>query len=167
MVSNYTLWTPQGPTLRRGRSRLLLHPKMYVSVPHRLFHNLGGGKFEDVTDKSGFGKALGKGMGIAIADFNDDGWMDVFVANDTDRNFLFLNQKNGTFKEVGLLLGVAYDENGTTVSSMGADAKDYDNDGLLDVFYNNLMGQIWGLFRNRRKPLFRYVSPILEDLETE
>jgi hypothetical protein len=61
-------------------------------VPNRLYHNLGGGKFEDVTDKSGLGKALGRGMGIGIADFNNDGWMDVFIANDTERNFLFLNQ---------------------------------------------------------------------------
>ena len=72
------------------------------SVPQRLYHNLGGGKFEDVTEQSGFGAAAGKGMGIAIADFNDDGWMDVFIANDTEPNLLFVNQGNGTFKESGL-----------------------------------------------------------------
>ncbi len=101
-----------------------------------------------MTDAAGFGKELGKGMGIAIADFNGDGYMDVFVANDTVRNFLFINQKNGTFKESGFEWGVAYDESGNAGSSMGADAKDYDNDGLPDLFYNNLRGQIWGLFRN-------------------
>ena len=84
--------------------------------------------------------------------------MDAFVANDTVRNFLFLNQKNGTFKEVGFFWGVAYDESGTTVSAMGADAKDYDNDGFPDVFYNNLMGQIWGLFHNEAGAGMRYVS---------
>ena len=89
-------------------------------------------------------------MGIGIADFNDDGWTDVFIANDTERNFLFLNQGNGTFKEVGLQLGVAYNDARRAVSAMGADAKDFDNDGFVDVFYNNLMGQIWALFRNQR-----------------
>jgi hypothetical protein len=84
--------------------------------------------------------------------------MDVFVANDTVRNFLFINQKDGTFKESGFAWGVAYDEVGGTVSSMGADAKDYDNDGWPDVFYNNLMSQVWGLFRNLGGTGFGYVS---------
>jgi hypothetical protein len=92
---------------------------------------LDHGKFEDVTDRSGFGKALGKGMGIGIADFNDDGWTDVFIANDTEPNFLYLNQGNGTFKEVALLYGVAYNDSAAAVSSMGCDAKDYDNDGWM------------------------------------
>jgi hypothetical protein len=98
-------------------------------------------------------------MGIGIADFNDDGWTDVFIANDTEPNFLYLNQGNGTFKEVGLLYGVAYNDSGSTVSAMGCDAKDYDNDGWVDIFYNNLMGQIWALFRNQRGKTFQYVSP--------
>jgi hypothetical protein len=160
VVSNYTLWTPEGdhPCSVRG-VEAYCHPQTYPAVPHRLYHNLGGGKFEDVTEKSGFGKSLGKGMGIGIADFNNDGWMDVFIANDTERNFLFLNQGNGTFKEVGLEFGVAYNEEGATVSAMGADAKDYDNDGFVDIFYNNLMGQTWALFRNLRGRSFRYSSP--------
>ena len=136
-------------------------------MPQRLYHNLGDGKFEDVTDKSGFGKAPGKGMGIGIADFNNDGWMDVFIANDTERNFLFLNQGNGTFKEVGLEYGVAYNESGATVSAMGADAKDYDNDGFVDIFYNNLMGQTWGLFRNQRGQVFPVHFPGREDRPVE
>ena len=161
VVSNYTLWTPQEDrrcTVRGIES--YCHPQIYPPVPNRLYHNLGGGKFEDVTDKSGLGKALGRGMGIGIADFNNDGWMDVFIANDTERNFLFLNQGTGMFKEVGLEYGVAYNESGATVSAMGADAKDYDNDGFVDIFYNDLMGQSWALFQNRRGKLFRYVSPV-------
>ncbi|SPE34727.1 ASPIC/UnbV domain protein [Candidatus Sulfopaludibacter sp. SbA6] len=160
VLSNYTLWTPEEDrrcTVRDVES--YCHPQMYTAVPHRLYHNLGNGKFEDVTERSGIGKAPGKGMGIAIADFNNDGWMDVFIANDTERNFLFLNQGNGTFKEVGLEFGVAYNEAGATVSAMGADAKDYDNDGFVDIFYNNLMGQTWALFRNQRGRFFRYSSP--------
>jgi enediyne biosynthesis protein E4 len=160
VVSNYTLWTPEADKrCAMGNVDVYCHPKTYVRVPHRLYHNLGGGRFEDVTDKSGFGKALGKGMGIGIADFNDDGWTDVFIANDTEPNFLYLNQGNGTFKEVGLLYGVAYNDTGATVSAMGCDAKDYDNDGWVDIFYNNLMKQIWALFRNLRGKSFQYVSP--------
>jgi hypothetical protein len=160
VVTNYTYWTPQ--TDRRCSQDgvdFYCHPKTYQSVPQRLYHNLGHGRFEDVTEKSGFAKEPGKGMGIGIADFNDDGFMDVFIANDTERNFLFVNQGDGTFKEQGLQYGVAYNDNGTTVSAMGCDIKDYDNDGWVDVFYNNLMGQIWGLFRGVRGRSFLYVSP--------
>jgi len=166
VLSNYTLWTPEKDRrCLRGTVDVYCSPRTYVAVPHRLYHNLGNGKFQDVTEKSGFGRALGKGMGIGIADFNSDGWMDVFIANDTEPNFLYLNQGNGTFKEVGLLYGVAYNDDGATVSAMGCDAKDYDNDGWVDIFYNNLMGQIWGLFRNQRGKSFRYISPVTKILQ--
>jgi len=159
MVSNYTVWTPQIDKICAVNGQeYYCHPKVYPSVANRLYHNIGNGRFEDVTDSSGIGKELGKGMGIAIADFNGDGYMDVFVANDTVRNFLFVNRKNGTFKESGYEWGVAYDENGNAHSSMGADAKDYDNDGWPDLFYNNLKGQIWGLFRNSSGKYMNYVS---------
>ena len=159
MVSNYTVWTPQIDKICAVNGQeYYCHPKVYPSVANRLYHNIGNGRFEDVTESSGIGKELGKGMGIAIADFNGDGYMDVFVANDTVRNFLFVNRKNGTFKESGYEWGVAYDENGNAHSSMGADAKDYDNDGWPDLFYNNLKGQIWGLFRNSSGKYMNYVS---------
>ena len=159
IVSNYTVWTPQiDKVCAVNGQEYYCHPKVYPSVANRLYHNIGNGRFEDVTDSSGIGKELGKGMGIAIADFNGDGYMDVFVANDTVRNFLFVNRKNGTFKESGFEWGVAYDENGNAHSSMGADAKDYDNDGWPDLFYNNLKGQIWGLFRNSSGKYMNYVS---------
>jgi hypothetical protein len=160
VVSNYTLWTPQ--TDKRCSAagvEYYCDPRLfYQPVPHRLYHNLGHGKFEDVTEKSGFGAAPGKGMGISIADFNDDGWQDVFIANDTEANSLFINKGDGTFEDQGLQLGVAYDETAKAVSSMGSDAKDYNNDGKVDIFYNNLMGQIWALFQNSGD-FFRYVSP--------
>ncbi|HWB97094.1 MAG TPA: CRTAC1 family protein [Bryobacteraceae bacterium] len=161
VVSNYTLWTPQQDRrCRRGEQEVYCSPTTYASVPHRLYHNLGGGRFADVTDRSGLGKEPGKGMGIAIADFNQDGWMDVFIANDTERNFLYLNQHDGTFREAGLPWGVAYNDAAATVSAMGCDAKDYDNDGWPDIFYNDLMGQTWALFHNQRGRSFQYVSPI-------
>jgi len=159
IVTNYTVWTPQiDKVCAVNGQQYYCHPKVYPNVAHRLYRNLGNGRFQDVTDASGFGKELGKGMGVAIADFNADGYMDVFVANDTVRNFLFINQKDGTFKESGYEWGVAYDESGNAGSSMGADAKDYDNDGLPDLFYNNLKGQIWGLFRNIGGKYMNYVS---------
>ncbi|MBM3748389.1 MAG: CRTAC1 family protein [Acidobacteria bacterium] len=161
VLSNYTLWTPEKDRrcVRADGVEFYCHPKTYVAVPHRLYHNLGKGRFEDVTEKSGFAKSPGKGMGIGIADFNGDGWTDVFVANDTEPNFLYLNRGDGTFREMGLLLGVAYNDAGMTVSAMGCDVKDYDNDGWVDVFYNNLMRQSWALFRNLKGKMFRYVSP--------
>jgi hypothetical protein len=158
VVSNYTFWTPALDIhCFMGSKDYFCDPRRYPSVPHRLYHNLGHGKFADVTEKSGFGAAPGKGMGISIADFNDDGWLDVFIANDTEPNSLFLNKKNGTFEEVGLQMGIAYNDNAQTGSSMGSDAKDFDNDGKVDIFYNNLVGQIWALLRNRGD-LFQYYS---------
>jgi hypothetical protein len=160
VLSNYTLWSPakdQRCTVKDAEA--YCHPRTYPPVPPRLYKNLGGGRFEDVTEKSGFGRMAGKGMGIAIADFNGDGRMDVFIANDTERNFLFLNEGDGTFREAALEMGVAYNDRGATVSAMGADAKDYNIDGLVDLFYNDLMGQSWALFRNLRGRLFRDVAP--------
>lgn len=159
IVDNYTFWTPDLDfRCTMGSKEYYCDPRRYPSVPPRLYRNLGHGKFEDATDKSGLGASPGKGMGISIADFNNDGWPDVFIANDTEPNSLFINQKNGTFEEKGLELGVAYNDSAHTGSSMGSDAKDYDNDGNVDIFYNNLMGQIWQLLRNRGN-LFMYPYP--------
>jgi hypothetical protein len=150
LVTNYTIWSPETDK----RCQMDEHrdeycsPTAYKSVASHLYRNLGNGKFQDVTEASGIGKALGKGMGIAIADFNADGWLDVFVANDTEPNFMFINQGNGTFKEVGLEYGAAYNSRGESVSGMGCDAKDFDNDGWVDIVYNDLSGQVFGLLRN-------------------
>jgi hypothetical protein len=162
IVDNYTYWTPQ-TDLRctMDGAEFYCDPRRYKSVPPRLYHNLGHGKFEDVTEKSGLAKAPGKGMGISIADFNDDGWPDVFIANDTEPNSLFINKGDGTFEEKGLELGVGYDDNARTGSSMGSDAKDFDNDGRVDIFYNNLRNQVWQLMRNEGTLFtYRYTSKI-------
>jgi hypothetical protein len=172
IVSNYTVWTPAadkrcglGDAMAPAREGYeTLHresycsPKVYVSVAPRLYRNLGHGHFADVTESSGLGKALGKGMGIGLADFNDDGWMDMFIANDTEPNSLFINQGDGTFKEQGLLYGAAYSQNGSTVSSMGADTKDFDNDGWDDIIYNDLAGQLFTLLKNQGGKYFDDVS---------
>jgi hypothetical protein len=162
VVSQYTYWSPASDLRCRydDKNDYYCHPRTYKSVAHTLYHNEGGGHFKDVTQASGFGNASeGKGMGIAIADFNDDGLMDVFVANDTEANYLFVNQGQGRFVEQSWPWACAYNDQGATVSSMGADAKDFDNDGWVDLFYNNLQGQVWALFRNQSGRAFRYASP--------
>ena len=150
IVSNYTDWTPQtDKQCRKDATREeYCSPTVYKSVESRLYRNLGHGRFEDVTEASGIGKSLGKGMGISIADFTGNGLMDIFVANDTEPNFLFVNQGNGTFKESGLEYSVAYNEEGRPVSSMGSDAKDFDNDGRVDIIYNDLAGQVFTILKN-------------------
>jgi len=160
LVTNYTTWTPQTDRqcMMDPKHEEYCDPKIYRSVASRLYRNLGKGRFEDVTDASGIGKSLGKGMGISIADFNGDGFMDIFVANDTEPNFLFLNQGNGTFKESGLDLGVAYNEQGDSVSGMGCDAKDFDNDGEVDIVYNDLSGQVFGLLKNEGGKSFKDIT---------
>lgn len=172
IVSNYTIWTPEtdkrcglGDAMAPGRNanqaehkESYCSPKIYQSVSPRLYRNLGHGHFQDVTESSGLAKALGKGMGIAVADFTGNGLMDVFIANDTEPNSLFINQGNGTFKEEALLFGTAYGEGGATVSSMGADAKDFDNDGRDDIIYNDLSGQLFTLLKNQEGRYFDDVS---------
>ncbi|MGO8759266.1 MAG: CRTAC1 family protein [Terracidiphilus sp.] len=160
IVTNYTTWTPETDLrcMADQNREEYCSPTEYKSVASRLYRNLGHGKFEDVTEESGIGRALGKGMGISIADFNGDGWMDIFVANDTEPNFLFINQQNGTFKEVGLEVGAAYNMQGETVSGMGSDAKDFDNDGFVDILYNDLQGQVFGLLRNEQGKTFADVT---------
>jgi hypothetical protein len=160
VVSHYTYWNPRVdrrcPT---PEGEIYCYPGLYKSVYHTLHHNLGNGKFEDVSEKSGFSRWAGKGMGIAIADFDDNGWPDVFVANDTEPNFLYMNRGDGTFEEDSWAWGIAYDEQGSIVSGMGADSRDYNNDGWPDIFYNNLQSQIWALFQNEGGTHFRYASP--------
>ena len=160
VVSNYTRWSPASDKrcVLSDQKDFYCSPSIYPNVSARLYHNLGGGHFQDVTDSSGIGSALGKGMGISIADYNGDGRMDIFIANDTERNLLFINQGDGTFKEQAVFFGVAYNDLGATVSGMGSDAKDYDNDGWVDLAYNDLAGQIFGLFHNESGASFEYVS---------
>jgi hypothetical protein len=150
IVTNYTTWTPETDKhcVMDATHDEYCNPKVYQSIESRLYRNLGHGRFEDVTEASGIGKALGKGMGISIADFSGDGLMDIFIANDTEPNFLFINQGNGTFKESGLEYGIAYNMQGHSVSGMGSDAKDFDNDGWVDILYNDLKGEVFGIFRN-------------------
>jgi len=123
-------------------------PAAYRPLPDRLFRNEGKGRFTDVTQPSGIGSVLGPGLGVTCADFNGDGWPDIYVANDGAANFLWLNKKNGTFEESGLLAGAAYGMDGVARAGMGAAAGDFDNDGDEDVLVTNLTREGSTLYRN-------------------
>jgi len=161
VVSQYTYWDPltDPPCLRNEKTEVYCSPRTVKPVPHSLYHNEGNGRFRNVTAEAGFAGSLGKGMGIGIADFNQDGLLDTFVANDTEPNFLYVNKGKGKFEESAMVYGVAYNEEAAIVSGMGCDVKDYDNDGWVDILYSNLQTQIFALFRNESGKYFEYVSP--------
>ena len=148
-VSNYLDWTFEtskvcGPPGRR----LSCSPTMYKGEPNFLYHNNGDGTFTDVSAATGIAEHIGKGMGVAIADYNGDGWMDIFVANDKERNFLFKNHGGKSFEEVGVESFVAFTEDGIPVSSMGVDFRDWNNDGKPSLFVTALGRETFPLFRN-------------------
>ncbi len=129
-------------------------PKIYRAMPSRLFRNLGNGRFVDVTESSGIGTSYGPALGVVCADFNGDGWTDIYVANDTAANRLWLNQRDGTFKEVALEAGAAYSADGLPKAGMGVSAEDVDNRGIEDILVTNLTGEGATFFRNDGKATF-------------
>jgi enediyne biosynthesis protein E4 len=133
-------------------------PKMYQPVPARLFHNRGNGTFEDVTAAAGIGAAMGPGLGIVCADFNGDGWPDIYVANDGAAAHLWINQKNGTFKERGALSGAALSPDGLPQAGMGVTAADFDDDGDEDIFKTNLTNEGSNLYLNEGPDNFHDAS---------
>ncbi len=134
--------------------RIYCHPKYFDGRPNQLYRNLGGGRFEDVSVKSGIGAHKGRGMSVAFADYDDDGRMDAFVTNDNLPNFLFRNLGGGRFEEVALLAGVALLDHGKPIASMGADFRDADNDGRPDLTVTALSGETFPVFHNDGKGMF-------------
>lgn len=154
-VSNYVVWDPYAePLCGTPEHRFYCHPRVYQGLPNQLFHNNRDGTFTDVSQSSGIAGSVGKGMGVAFGDFNGDGFTDVFVANDSIRNFLFRNNGNGTFKEVAVEAGVAYAFHGNTVAGMGADFRDFNDDGLDDIILSAMYYDTFPLFRNVGRPPF-------------
>ena len=150
-VTRYVVWDFQlspfcGP--RKPGYRAYCHPDRFRPISHLLYRNNGDGTFTDVSRPSGVEASPGKGLGVAVHDFNRDGWPDIFVANDSFPQQLFRNNGDGTFTETALLLGLAYDDDGKTFAGMGTDFGDYDNDGWPDIFVNALAAQRYALFRN-------------------
>jgi hypothetical protein len=123
-------------------------PNNFEGLPNILYRNNGDGTFTDASEESGIAKHAGKGMGIALADYDNDGFTDIFVSNDTFRNFLFHNDGNGKFSEVAILSGVAFNEMGRTVAGMGADFRDLNNDGKPEILHTAMFGDTFPLYKN-------------------
>ena len=136
-----------------GRRRYCL-PRMFQPMPSWLFHNNGDGTFTDVGKESGIANSLGKAWGVVATDINNDGRMDLFVANDTVANFLFANRGNGRFEEIGLQADVAYNAEGQSRSGMGTDSADFNEDGWMDLFVANINEEIFSLYQNNRDETF-------------
>src|SRR5664279_3311233 len=150
-VSNYCKWEVNkdpvcGP---HPGMRAYCHPKNYAALPNTLYRNNGDRTFTDVSAETGIDKSYGKGMGVVFADYDHDGFTDIFVANDNASNQLFHNLKGKKFEEVALQAGVAYPESGSFISGMGADFKDIDNDGFDDIWHTAIEGESFPLFKNR------------------
>jgi hypothetical protein len=129
-------------------------PTAYKPVLHRLFRNLRNGKFQDVTEAAGIAAAVGPGLGVTCADFNGDGWPDIYVANDGAANLLWLNNGNGTFREAALLAGVAYSADGVARAGMGVTAGDFDGTGNESILVTNLTREGAALYRNHGRGEF-------------
>ena len=139
------------PVCAEKNIRSYCHPRFFSGVAGKLYRNLGKGRFQDVSEKSGIGQFEGKSLGVVAADFDGDGWMDIYVSNDTTRNFMFKNNGNGTFADVTLLSGTGYNSEGEAEAGMGVDASDYDGDGLLDVVVTNYDLETNALYHNEGK----------------
>ncbi len=160
VVSRYLAWTfEDNPWCgdRKPGFRSYCHPKHFAPVTHLVYRNKRDGSFQDVTAGSGFLESPGKGLGVAFNDFDQDGWTDILIANDSVPQQLFRNKGAGKFEELGLFSGVSYDEDGKTFAGMGVDFADYNNDGRPDVFINALAHQRYALFNNLGD-VFEYAS---------
>ncbi|MDZ4801584.1 MAG: VCBS repeat-containing protein [Bryobacteraceae bacterium] len=148
-VSNYVVWdAAKEPRCGTPERQYYCHPDAYKGLPNQLFHNNGDGTFTDVSQGSGIGRHIGKGMGVSFADLDGDGLTDIFVANDSVRGFLFRNQGGGKFEEIGLEAGVALRDDGHAIAGMGADFRDIDNDGKPDLLVSGILNDSFLMFRN-------------------
>jgi hypothetical protein len=142
-----------------GKTKSYCTPESYKGQSPALFRNLGNGKFEDTTKKAGVLDPTAKALGIALLDHNGDGWLDLFVANDTQPNRLYENKQNGTFTDIGVAAGVAFNEAGVARAGMGVDAADYDGSGRPSLIIGNFSNEMMALYQNEGKGLFIDEAP--------
>ena len=160
-VANYVQWTAKGDLWCSldGATKSYCTPESYKGTSSKLYHNLGNGKFEDVSQKAGVGDPTSKSLGVAVLDYNGDGWPDLFVTNDTQPNKLYRNNKNGTFTDEAVVAGVAFGEDGVARGAMGVDAADYDRSGRPGLLVGNFSNQMLGLYHNEGTGLFVDEAP--------
>ena len=161
VVANYVEWSLDGDlycTLD-GKSKSYCTPESYKGTAVRLWHNRGDGTFEDVTKKAGLGDATSKTLGIALLDYDNDGWPDLLFSNDTQPNKLYRNNGNGTFTEKAVVAGVAFSEDGVARAGMGVDAVDYDRSGATSLLITNFSNQMLSLYHNEGRGLFVDEAP--------
>ena len=161
VVGNYVQWTPETDlycTLD-GKSKSYCTPESYKGTAVRLWHNRGDGTFEGVTQKAGLGEPTSKTLGVAILDYDNDGWPDLLFSNDTQPNKLYHNNGNGTFTEKAVVAGVAFSEDGVARAGMGVDASDYDHSGSPSLLITNFSNQMISLYHNEGKGLFVDEAP--------
>jgi hypothetical protein len=155
-VAHYVDWSPQTDQFCSldGKHKSYCTPEAYKGQSSRLFHNLGNGKFEDVTKRAGLYDPSGKSLGTVLIDYDQDGWLDLLVTNDTQANKLYRNNRNGTFSEAGFAAGVAFSDAGRARAGMGADAGDYDNSGRPSLVIGNFTDESISLYHNDGSGLF-------------
>jgi enediyne biosynthesis protein E4 len=161
VVANYVQWAPEHDlycTLD-GVHKSYCTPESYNGTSARLWHNLGNGKFEDATQKAKLYDSTSKSLGIAILDYDGDGWSDILLANDTQPNKLYLNKHDGTFEEKAVSAGIAFSEDGVARAGMGVDAADYDRSGRPSLIITNFANQMLSLYHNEGKGLFVDEAP--------
>src|SRR5262249_52988913 len=153
---NYVDWTEKGDLYCSldGYNKSYCTPESYKGASCRLFHNLGDGHFEDVTKKASLYDPTSKSLGVAVLDFDQDGWPDIAISNDTQPNKLYRNNRNGTFTESGIQSGIAMGEDGIARGAMGIDASDYDHTGFPSLVIGNFSNQMVALYHNVKNKLF-------------
>jgi hypothetical protein len=160
-VAHYVDWSIAGDRYCSldGKTKSYCTPQTYKGQSSTLFHNKGNGVFENVTKRAGLYDPKSKALGIALLDYDDDGWLDLFVANDTEPNKLYRNKHDGTFEDIGLAAGIAYSESGTARAGMGTDAGDYDNSGRQSLVIGNFTNESMALYHNDGSGLFTDKAP--------
>ncbi len=164
LILNYVRWTPETDVFcsADGKEKSYCTPEAYAGATSWLFRNRGNGTFEDVTAASGLFDPTSKALGVAMLDYDVDGWPDLFVANDTQPNKLYRNQRDGRFVESAVQAGLAFSEDGRARAGMGTDAADFDNSGVPSVVVTNFSGEMLGLYTPVRPGVYADRAPASE-----